>query len=462
MLRPAQRGWRSHWPTGRDHKEVWSLAWPMILSNITVPLVGLVDTAVIGHLPDSHHLAAVAIGSMIFSIVYWAFGFLRMGTTGLTAQAVGAEDPTANRTLLAQSLVMATLIGLCIILLQGPIIELALHWIAAEPLVTEEARQYASIRVYGAPAVLCNFALLGWFVGNQNTKIPLLLLTVTNLLNMILDVIAVYGLGMHADGVALATVIAEYGSLLLGLYLCRRMLKPLGGQLLATSLTQVKHYTALFQVNRYLFVRTLAILFSIAFFTAQGARQGTDILSANAVLLNFLLLISNGLDGFAHATEALIGKRSGRQDLKGFYRTVTAAAIWSLMTALLFTLFFWIAGETIIQLLTSLEGVQQQAMIYLPWLIILPIISVWSYLLDGIFIGATQVKAMQNTMLFSVFCVFLPMWWLLRPLENHGLWISFLSLFLARGISGGWVFWQLSRKHQWSIRRKASPASRHA
>ncbi|BBB28011.1 MATE family efflux transporter [Neptunomonas japonica] len=444
----------TYWPTQRDHKEVWSIAWPMILSNITVPLVGLVDTAVIGHLPESQHLAAVAIGSMIFSIVYWAFGFLRMGTTGLTAQAVGADDDTTNRTLLAQSLVMATFIGICIILLQGPIIQLALHWIAAEPLVTEEALNYASIRIYGAPAVLCNFALLGWFVGNQNTKIPLLLLTVTNLLNMVMDIIAVYGLGMFADGVALATVIAEYGSLLLGLYLCRRVLKPMGGQLLRSSLTQIKHYTELFKVNRYLFVRTLAILFSLAFFTAQGARQGTDILSANAVLLNFLLLISNGLDGFAHATEALVGKRTGRQDIKGFYRTITTAAIWSLIAALLFTLFFWLFGGTIIRLLTSLENVQQQAMIYLPWLIVLPIISVWSFLLDGIFIGATQVKAMQNTMLFSVFCVFLPIWWLLRPLENHGLWIAFLTLFFARGVSGGWVFWRLSHHQQWQIKRK--------
>jgi MATE family multidrug resistance protein len=227
----------------------------------------------------------------------------------------------------------------------------------------------------------------------------------------------------------------------------------MGGQLLTSSLTQIKHYTELFKVNRYLFVRTLAILFSLAFFTAQGARQGTDILSANAVLLNFLLLISNGLDGFAHATEALVGKRAGRQDIKGFYRTVTTAAIWSLMTALLFTLFFWLFGGTIIRLLTSLESVQQQAMIYLPWLIVLPIISVWSYLLDGIFIGATQVKAMQNTMLFSVFCVFLPVWWLLRPLENHGLWIAFLTLFLARGISGGWVFWRLCHQQRWQIKR---------
>ncbi len=431
---------------------MWRLAWPMILSNITVPLVGLVDTAVIGHLPESHHLGAVAVGSMIFSILYWAFGFLRMGTTGLTAQAVGADNPNSNRTLLAQSLIMATVIGLCIIVLQAPIITFALHWIAAEPIVTDSARQYAEIRIYGAPAVLCNFALLGWFVGNQNTRIPLLLLTVTNLLNMLMDIIAVYGLGMFSDGVALATVIAEYGSLLLGLWLCRRMLAPMGGQLLHDSLYHIRHYAALFHVNRYLFVRTLAILFSLAFFTAQGARQGTDILSANAVLLNFLLLISNGLDGFAHATEALAGKRIGRRDLSGFYRTILAAALWSLITALLFTAFFWGAGTWIVSLLTSIESVQAEANTYLPWLIALPLIAVSSYLLDGIFIGTTQVKAMQNTMLFSVFCVFLPVWWLLQPYGNHGLWMAFLTLFVARGFSGFWVFWQLTRQNRWLLK----------
>lgn len=431
------------------HKEIWALAWPMILCNITVPLVGLVDTAVIGHLADSKHLGAVAVGSMLFSILYWSFGFLRMGTTGLTAQSVGAENPNQNRTLLAQSLIIGCVIGITIILLQDPIIRFALHWIAAEPEVSEEAYAYAAIRVYGAPAVLCNFALLGWFVGNQNTKIPLLLLTTTNVLNIIMDIIAVYLFGMFADGVALATVIAEYGSLALGLFLCRTILKRIGGELILATLQKWHHYSALFSVNRYLFVRTLSLLFAFAFFTAQGARQGTDILSANAVLLNFLLIISNGLDGFAHATEALAGKRIGKRDLSGFFVLTKAATLWSLITAMLFTLFFYIAGELIIQLLTSIPAVQQEAIRYLPWLILLPLVGVWSFLLDGIFIGTTQVKAMQNTMLFSVFCIFLPLWWLLRPWDNHGLWIAFLALFAARGLSGGWVFWQNTRHHRW-------------
>lgn len=439
----------SYWPTRHDHSTIWALAWPMILSNITVPLVGLVDTAVIGHLSDSRHLGAVAVGSMFFSVIYWAFGFLRMGTSGLTAQAVGAEQPTQNRTLLAQSLVMGTVIGFTLIIFQYPLIEAALYWIDATPAVTEAARTYTQTRIYSAPAVLCNFALLGWFVGNQNTRIPLVLLITTNLLNMVMDVIAVYYFGLASQGVALASVIAEYGSLALGLWFCRRLLADMGGRLSMQTLKHLSHYAELIKVNRYLFVRTLAILFSLAFFTAQGARQGTDILSANAVLLNFVLIISNGLDGFAHATEAITGRRIGQRDIQGFYRNIVAATCWSLVTACLFTLFFWGAGQQIIHLLTSIEEVRIQANIYLPWLIVLPLLGVWSFLLDGLFIGATQVKAMQNTMLISVFLAFLPLWWLLQPWGNHGLWFAFLSLFVARAITGGYVFWRLSRAEAW-------------
>lgn len=426
----------------RDHQQVWSLAWPMILSNITVPLLGLVDTAVIGHLPDPKYLAAVAVGAMIFSILYWAFGFLRMGTTGLTAQALGQQDYSTSRLLLAQSLVLAGIIGLAIMLLQYPLIEIALQLIGAEPLVTEEARLYADIRVLGAPAVLANYALLGWFLGNQNTRIPLLLLITTNLLNMLLDLVAVYGLGMHTDGVALATVISEYFSLALGLYFARKMLAGQQGSLAWEKLKSVSDYYQLIAINRYLFVRTLAILLTLAFFTSQGAKQGMMILSANAVLLNFYLIISNGLDGFAHATEALSGKLFGAKDRLGLNRIISAALSWSLVTAMLFTLFFWLFGELIIALLTNIPEVREIAAIYLPWIILLPLVSVWSFLLDGIFVGTTQVKAMQNTMLFSVFCVFAPFWYFSQPLGNHGLWLAFMALFVARGLSGGYVFYR--------------------
>jgi MATE family multidrug resistance protein len=438
-----------HWPDRATHRRAWSLAWPMMLSNITVPLLGLVDTAVIGHLPEPHHLGAVALGGMIFSILYWAFGFLRMGTTGMVAQAHGREDGDRLRTLLGQSLVLGACIGLLILLLRTPLTTLALQLMGPEQDVLTEATRYTEIRAFGAPAVLCNFALLGWFVGMQNTRIALILLTSTNLLNMLLDLLFVFGLGMKADGVALATVLAEYFSLLLGLWFCRRLLLKTAGQWLWPQLRRLRDYKALIQVNRYLFVRTVSLLLTFAFFTAQGAQQGTAILSANAVLLNFLLLISNTLDGFAHATEALIGRAVGRRDPSEFRRILGCTAFWSLVSAIMLTLVFWLGGNTIIHLLTDITEVREIAGRYLPWIIILPLIGCWSFLLDGLFIGTTQVKAMQDTMLFSVFMVFAPIWWIAQPMGNHGLWLAFISLFAARGLSGGWVFWRMQRRNVW-------------
>lgn len=423
----------------------------MMLSNITVPLLGLVDTAVMGHLPEPRYLAAIAVGGIIFTSIYWTFGFLRMGTTGLVAQAHGRDDGDAMRRYLSQSLLIAALIGGLIWLFRGPLIELALHLTGAATDVVDEARRYALIRAWGAPAVLCNFVLLGWFVGNQNTRIPLLLLTVTNLINILLNLLFVFGLGMRAEGVALGTIIAEYTSLLIGLWFCRRMLLGVSGRFKSKALLYWRDYAELFHVNRYLFVRTILLLFCFAFFTAQGARMGTDVVAANAVLLNFLMLISNALDGFAHATEALAGRALGRKKRAEFYQFILTAVIWSLIFALLMSIFFGIAGHQVIRWLTSLEEVRQLAGEYLPWLVALPLIAVWSYLLDGIFIGTTQVKAMQNTMIISVLMVFLPVWWITQGLDNHGLWLAFTSLFLARGITGGWVYWRLTRQNQWGL-----------
>ncbi|MFW1677392.1 MATE family efflux transporter [Pontibacter sp. JAM-7] len=421
----------------------------MMLSNITVPLLGLVDTAVIGHLPDSRHLAAVAVGSMLFTIIYWAFGFLRMGTTGLVAQACGRNDGEANRRFLAQSLLLGISIGGLLWCLQIPLISTGLYLVQAAPEVTAEAQAYAAIRIYGAPAILCHYALIGWFIGNQNTRTPLLLVISANLVNMLLDLVAVYGLDMRADGIAAATVISEYFSLALGLYLVRRQLRHIPGELPRQRLLQWSDYLHLIRVNRYLFVRTLLLLGSIGFFTAQGAQQGTDILSANAVLLNFLLLIANWLDGFAHATEALSGKALGAGQLNEFYQTVTAALFWSLFTALGLTLVFWLAGGLIIDLLTDIDSIRVQARHYLPWIIALPLLGVWSFLLDGIFVGTTRFRAMQYGMIFSVFIVFLPMWWITQPMDNHGLWLAFSSLFVARALSSGYVYWRISQTRGW-------------
>ena len=305
------------------------------------------------------------------------------------------------------------------------------------------------IRIYGAPAVLCSYVLLGWFVGNQNTKVLLILLVGTNLLNIVLDVIAINLLGMQADGLAYATVISEYFGLCLGLWYTRKMLINIPGKVIVKQLKGLKNYLPIIKVNRYLFVRTVLLLLAMAFFTAQGAKFGADTLAANAVLMTFVMLISHVLDGFAHALEALTGKAIGAKDMDKFYRLVSAAAVLSLLVAILFSLFFYIGGHWFIEQLTSIEAVRQSAKEYLPWLVVLPLVAVTSYLLDGVFIGATQVSLMQNAMLLSVVLVYFPVWFFTQGLSNDGLWIALLSLYAARAITSTAGFYRLYKNNAW-------------
>lgn len=437
------------WPNRAMHRRVWALAWPMMLSNITVPLVGLVDSAVVGHLDDPRHLGAVAIGATLFTSIYWAFGFLRMGTTGLVAQAVGRGDGNANRTLLAQGAVFALILALAIVLLQWPLLTLGLKLMGPESDVLSSAADYAFTRIYGAPAALITYVIIGWFVGNQNTRVPLYLLTLVNLVNLLLDLLFVLGFGWGAEGVAAATLVAEYTGLVAGLLFVLRELNQVDGALQRQLLTQLSAYRALIRVNRYLFVRTALLLFMFAFFTAQGARLGTEVLSANALLLNFLMLISHALDGFAHASEAGCGRYAGAKDRKGFYQAVSSAALWSLFFAILLTLIFFLFGEMILGLMTDLDAVMQVARVYLPWIWALPLIAVGSYLLDGILIGTTQTRAMQQIMLITVLLVFLPLWWLTQSLGNTGLWLTFTLAFAARTLVGLYFYLKFTREERW-------------
>jgi MATE family multidrug resistance protein len=278
---------------------------------------------------------------------------------------------------------------------------------------------------------------------------PLYITVFTNSINIALDLLLVIGLDMKSDGAAIATLIAEYSGCGLGLIMIRQLLANTQGKLPGQRLWRWQEYQQLLLVNRHLFVRTLLLLASFAFFTAQGASQGTVILSANAIMMNFLLLTSFGLDGFAHAAEALIGKAVGNRDLRQFKATCFYCCIWSLLTALVFSLLFLLAGDHLIQLLTSLPEVRLQAARYLPWLIALPLIAVWSYLLDGIFIGATQTRAMQNTMLAAVLLVYLPCWYLSQPLGNHGLWLAFVCFNAARGVALTYCFVEFTRQQRW-------------
>lgn len=430
-------------------RTIWLLSWPVMLSNISQPLLGLIDIAVIGHLPDSRYLAAIAVASTLFSFVYWSFGFLRMGTTGVIAQKVGAQDDSANKTVFAQSLLLALVIATCLIVFQGVIIESALALLAPEAQVLPHAQSYAHIRIYGAPAVLCTYVLLGWFVGNQNTKVLLLLLVSTNLINILLDLIAVVILDMRAEGLAYATVTAEYAGLFMALYLARKMLRRLAGRVYYQTLLQWRSYLPLIKVNQYLFVRTISLLLAMAFFTSQGAKLGADTLASNAVLMTFVMLISHVLDGFAHALEALVGKAVGEQSLAKFYQLFIAAGLCSLLVALLFSAVLGLFGEPLIDLLTSIAAVRENAYLYLSWLIALPILAVASYLLDGVFIGATQTKVMQNAMLISVFAVYFPTWYFSQPLHNHGLWLSLSMLYIARAVTSAISFYLLSKRQLW-------------
>jgi MATE family multidrug resistance protein len=350
---------------------------------------------------------------------------------------------------LAQSIILALVIASVLLVLQQPIIELGLSLLGPEAKVLPQAQAYASIRIYGAPAVLCNYVLLGWFVGNQNTKVLLILLVSTNLLNMMLNVIAVNVLGMAAEGLAIGTVISEYFGLGLGLWYCRRMLKQVSGSIVYATLKQFKYYYPIIKVNRYLFVRTILLLLAMSFFTAQGAKLGADMLAANAVLMTFVMLISHVLDGFAHALEAVTGKAIGAQDLGKFYQLVTAASVFSVIVAIVFSLGFYFLGEMLINSLTSIDVVRKHAVAYLPWLIALPLVAMTSYLLDGIFIGATKVVLMQNAMLVSVAFVYLPVWYFTQDLLNHGLWLALLSMYAARAVTSVIGFYWIKRNNTW-------------
>ncbi|HDZ38609.1 MAG TPA: MATE family efflux transporter, partial [Marinobacter sp.] len=309
-------------------RRLWALAWPLMLTNLTVPLLGLVDTAVLGHLESPEYLGAVAVGANLFTLLYWTFGFMRMGTTGLAAQAWGKRDSFGQVALLLRSMMLAVGIGLLLILFHQPLIRIGLALMNPSAGVTELAAEYAAIRIWSAPAVLCQYTLVGWLIGTQFARGPMIMLIVANGLNIVLDVLFVTVLGWNSRGVAIATVIAEYGAAIIGFVIVLRRM-PDGQRLTRELFGQLEDYLALLRINRYIMVRTIALLLVLAFFTAQGARQGDTILAANAVLITFLLLISNALDGFANAAEALIGESVGGNNKPQFFVVLRCALRWS-------------------------------------------------------------------------------------------------------------------------------------
>lgn len=430
-------------------RDVWRLSWPIIISNASVPLLGLVDTAVIGHLPHARYLAAVTLGSTLFSFLFWGFGFLRMGTTGLTSQAVGRGKDQTVRNLLGQSLLIAAVIGLALMALSAPLINFGLWLLQPDSEATAQlSADYAHVRILSAPAVLMNYAIIGWFLGRQNARVTLLLMLITNSVNIVLDIVLVVGFDMNVKGVATASLIGDYTALIFGLWLTRRELTTLGGRFDMAPLKRISAYGELFRVNRHLFVRTLCLLFAMAFFTSQGAQLGDQTLAANAILMQLVMMISYGLDGFANAAEALTGKAAGRRDWHEFARSVRACAVFSLLTAVLAALAFALVGPWLIARLTDIDAIRQLAGDYLPWLVVMPLIAVWSYLLDGVFIGTTDTRAMRDTIIVALL-VYLPVWWLTQPLGNHGLWLAFTAFTLVRSLGLG-LLYLARRQRQWA------------
>ena len=428
------------------HRRVWRLAWPMVVSNLSVPLLGAVDTAVIGHLPEPHFLGAVAVGALIFNTLYFGCNFLRMGTTGLTAQAFGARDFDEARATLARALLISLVLALAFLALQGPVGWLAFYLVEPSEAVAVEGMRYYFIRVWGAPAALANFALVGWFIGMQNTRAALVLMLTVNGINIVLDLVLVLGFGLAVAGAAWATVAADYSGLILGLAVVNRLASRHGGHWRAGLVLDVAAMRRFLGINRDIFLRTLFVITAFALFTTLSARQGDVVLAANAVLLNFVIFFNFAFDGFAFAVEALTGRALGAKRREDLAHAIRACLVWSLLLALLSVAVYGLAGAPIIRVLTDIEDVRAVAYEFLPWLIALPLVAVWGIFFDGVFTGTTRTADMRNTMLIA-FVVYTPCAWLLRePMGNHGLWLAMTMLYAVRGIGLGAIYVRIMRR----------------
>jgi MATE family multidrug resistance protein len=425
-------------------KALWTLALPMIFSNITVPLLGLVDTAVIGHLDSADYLGGVAVGSMVTTFLFMMLLFLRMSTTGMTAQALGAQDNQLLARAFVQPFLLAILAGVFILLFRHPLMALAFHIVGGSQPVLEQAKLFIDIRWYSAPASLANLVILGWLLGIQYIRGPVILLIAGNLLNIILDIWLVMGLGLNVRGAAMATASAEYFTLFIGLYFVWRVMKRRGITRAEITSAWRGNLRRLLGLNRDIMLRSLLLQLCFASLTVLGARLGSHIVAVNAVLMNLLTFTAFALDGFAYAIEAHSGEAFGARNREKLLNVWHAACRQAGLVALAFALMYALAGETIINALTSLPQLRELADHYLGWQIVLPLVAVWCYLLDGMFIGATRGRDMRNSMLVAALGYGLTLL-TLPVLGNHALWLA-LTVFLGlRGLSLGWIwrrYWQ--------------------
>lgn len=426
--------------------QVLAVSLPIILSNITTPLLGVTHTAVVGQLGQPALIGAVALGATIFNLLFWAFGFLRMGTTGLCAQADGAGDDGLVAVVLARALLLGGAAGLLLVLLQTPIELSALALLEGSNAVEAETQTYFAIRIWSAPFALANYAFLGWFIGLAKTRIAFLLQVTLNGLNVVFSIALVSIFHMGVEGIAISTVFAEFAAAALGAALAIREMNERAAAVSWRQTLELAGLKRMLAVNSDLMIRTLCLLFAFTFFTAQAAKAGELVLAANAILLQFLNISAYLLDGFAFATESLTGRAIGAADRERFRRAVYLSSVWAVTVGAAASLVYLLAGGLIIDAMTTDAQTRELARVYLPWAIAAPVAGVACFQLDGIFIGATRTRDMRNMMLVSL-AVFLIAWAILTPeYGNHGLWAAMIILFLIRAATLGAHYPALERQ----------------
>ena len=426
-------------PKDLSHKRVLGVAIPIVLANATIPILGAVDTAVVGQLGLAVPIGAVGIGAIIITAIYWLFGFLRMGTTGLTAQAIGSGDNSETSALLVRGIIIGLVAGLILIIAQVPLFLGALQVSPASIEVEGLAQKYLQIRVYSAPAAIALFGITGWLIAKEKTRAVLLLQLVLNGINIALDLVFVLKLGWGVEGVAIATLIAEWSGLIFGLWLAREGFNN-GYWKNWLQIFDRARLVQMAKVNSDIMIRSILLEISFVSFLFLGSSFDDATLAANQVLIQFLNITAYALDGFAFAAEALVGQALGAKNRPLFRRAVVMTSQWGLGSVILMALAFFVFGNSIINIMTTAQDVRTVGYEYLPWMVIAPLAGAAAWMLDGIFIGATRTAEMRN-MMFISFCIYLIALAILLPkYGNHGLWASLIIFSLARGITLGFKY----------------------
>ena len=416
------------------NRRILHLAIPSIVSNITVPLLGLVDVTIVGHLGATAYIGAIAVGGLLFNILYWNFGFLRMGTSGLTSQAYGRKDKDAEIRVLVQAVSVGLFSALAMLILQYPIERLAFRLLDTSAEVEQYAVTYFRICIWGAPAVLAQYGFTGWFIGMQNSRYPMYIAIVMNVINIVCSSCFVFLFGMKVEGVALGTVVAQYSGVMMAWWLWFYNYKELRGRITFRGSLQLIAMRRFFAVNRDIFLRTLCLIGVTTFFTSTGARQGDVILAVNTLLMQLFTLFSYIMDGFAYAGEALSGRYVGACNLVQLKRAVKALFGWGVGLSLVFTLLYGIGGENFLGLLTNDTVVIETAGHYFYWVLAIPLAGFAAFLWDGILIGATATRFMLWAMLVASGSFFVIYYCFSGATNNHMLWLAFLAYLALRGV----------------------------